>query len=324
MEQQDIHSQAVLVTGGTGFAGRHLLHALLEAGFTNLHTSHFGKRPLPEVCTRPEVTVHTVDLTDAVKVAEFIQEVQPAHIYHLASFAAVGKSFEQAEALLHNNIMLQLHLLNAVKAHAPQARVLIIGSAEEYGRVPASYREKKIDEDCPFNPVNPYAVTKVTQDLLAQAFYFSYNLNIVRVRPFNHIGEGQTVEFVVPAFASQIVAVERGVQDKISVGNLSSVRDFTDVKDMVKAYMTLMESGKVGDVYNVGSGQGWKIREVLDMLLAHSTQHVTVEVDPNRMRPSDVAYFVADTTKVEQLGWKPQIPIEQTLERILSEWREKV
>jgi GDP-4-dehydro-6-deoxy-D-mannose reductase len=318
-----ITTQPILVTGGTGFAGRHLLQALIDQGYQNLHTTHFGRSVLPDVCSHPSVQVHKVDLTDAEKVAEAVQAIQPAQVYHLASFAAVGKSFEQAQSLMNNNIMLQLHILNAVKNHASEAKVLTIGSAEEYGRVPTVYQEKKIDEHCPFNPVNPYAVTKVTQDLLAQAFYFSYKLNIVRARPFNHIGEGQSVEFVVPAFASQIVAVERGQQDALLVGNLDSVRDFTDVKDMVKAYIVLMNQGKVGEVYNIGSGQGWKIREVLDMLLSYSTQQITVEVDTTRLRPSDVAYFVADNTKIAQLGWKPELPIEVTLQRILSEWRVK-
>lgn len=323
MENEQL-SQSILITGGTGFAGRHLIQALLDQGFQQIHTTHFGQAPLPEVCKDTHVTIHNVNLTDPAAVAELVQKTQPAQIYHLASFAAVGKSFEQAEPLLQNNIMLQLHVLNAVQHHAPAARVLIIGSAEEYGRVPAGLDGRKIDESFPFNPVNPYAVTKVTQDLLAQAFYFSFDLQVLRVRPFNHIGEGQSPEFVIPAFASQVAAVEKGKQDVIKVGNLSSVRDFTDVKDMVQAYVTVMNKGKVGDVYNIGSGRGWKIGEVLDMLLAHSTRKIKVEVDQTRLRPSDVEYFVADATKVQALGWSAQIPLSETLERILNEWREKV
>jgi GDP-4-dehydro-6-deoxy-D-mannose reductase len=171
--------------------------------------------------------------------------------------------------------------------------------------------------------VNPYAVTKVTQDLLAQAFSLSFNLNIVRARPFNHIGEGQSPDFVIPAFASQIVAVERGQQESIRVGKLQTVRDFTDVKDMVNAYIVVMNQGKVGEVYNIGSGRGWKIGEVLDMLIAHSTAQITVEVDQARLRPSDVEYFVADAHRVQELGWSAQIPLEETLLRILNEWRKK-
>ncbi len=314
----------ILVTGGTGFAGRHLLQTLLDAGYTNLHTTHFGSQSLPEVCQSEYVSVHKVNLTVPTEVNELIKRVSPSQIYHLASFAAVGKSFEQAEHIINNNVMLQLHLLNAVKEFAAAAKILIIGSAEEYGRVPKELQGRKIDESFPFNPINPYAVTKVTQDLLAQAFYFSYKLQILRVRPFNHIGEGQTIDFVIPAFASQIVAVEQGKQPAIQVGNLSSVRDFTDVRDMVRAYVTVMEKGTVGDVYNIGSGKGWKIQEVLDMLLAHSSQKITVEVDQSRLRPSDVEYFVADATKIQELGWSPQVPLTETLEMILNEWRKKI
>jgi len=320
----DSHTQPILITGGTGFAGRHLIQALLDDGFQNIHTTHFGNSPVPEVCQNEAVSIHQVNLTEAEAVAQLIKAVQPAQIYHLASFAAVGKSFEQAGAILQNNIMLQLHVLNAVQQHAPQAKILIIGSAEEYGRIPQDKLGQKIDESYPLNPVNPYAVTKVTQDLLAQAFYFSFKLNILRVRPFNHIGEGQSPDFVIPAFASQIVAVEKGTQECLKVGKLDSVRDFTDVKDMVRAYIIVMNVGEVGDVYNIGSGTGWKISEVLDMLLAHSTQKIKVEVDETRLRPSDVEYFVADAHRIQELGWSPQVPLSETLERILNEWREKV
>jgi nucleoside-diphosphate-sugar epimerase len=145
--------QPILVTGGTGFAGRHLITALIHQGYRNIHTTHFGHSPLPEVCQSECVTVHTVNLTEANAVADLVRAVKPAHIYHLASFAAVGKSFDQAEAILQNNIMLQLHVLNAVKDHAPTARVLIIGSAEEYGKLPPELLGKKIDESFPLNAI---------------------------------------------------------------------------------------------------------------------------------------------------------------------------
>ncbi len=321
MANQNTLSQSILITGGTGFAGRHLIQALIEQGYTNLHTTHYTKTSLPEVVKNEKVQLHELNLTDPAAVVELIKTVHPIQIYHLAAFAAVGKSFEQAEALLQNNIMLQLHLLNAVKEFAPQAKVLIIGSAEEYGRLPIELKNRKISETFPLNPVNPYAVTKVTQDLLAQAYYFSFKLQILRVRPFNHIGEGQSVDFVIPAFASQIVAVEQDKQEVMKVGNLTSIRDFTDVKDMVQAYILVMNQGEIGDVYNIGSGQGWKISQVLDMLLTHSNRKITIQVDETRLRPSDVEYFVADATKVQKLGWHASIPLSETLERILNEWR---
>lgn len=324
MTELDPRSHIVLVTGGTGFAGRHLLRHLLDLGYTNLHATTFGNSPLPEVCNDPAVHVKHIDLTQKDDVYQYIQELQPTQIYHLASFAAVGKSFDRAEQLLQNNILLQLFMLEAVQKFAPKARFLSIGSAEEYGRIPQELEGKKIDELCPLNPVNPYAVSKVTQDLLAHSFYLSHKLNIVRVRPFNHIGEDQSVEFVLSAFASQIVAIEHGHESMLRVGNLTSVRDFTDVKDMARAYATLMHSGTVGEVYNAGSGKGWKISEVLDMLRAQSTTTIATEEDPGRLRPSDIQYFVADITKIQKLGWTPEIPLEKTITRILNDWRKKL
>ncbi len=183
--------------------------------------------------------------------------MQPTQIYHLASFAYVGKSFDKAEELLNNNILLQLNLLAAVKEFSPQSRLLVIGSAEEYG-ISLSDEEIPYDEDHKFRPINPYAVSKITQDMLAYVYYVSFGLDIVTVRPFNHIGERQSSDFAIPAFTNQVVAIERGEQEKLMVGNLTAIRDFTDVKDMMKAYIVAMNKGKKGEVYNIGSGTGVK------------------------------------------------------------------
>jgi GDP-4-dehydro-6-deoxy-D-mannose reductase len=312
-------SPVILITGGTGFAGSHLIEALLAKGYTNIHTTHFGPNTqLTNLAS--QIQLHQIDLTQRDATLALFQEVQPTQVYHLASFAAVGKSFEQAEPLLHNNTILQLNVLEAMRQFTPTARLLSIGSAEEYGTVAVQH---ELDESTPFNPINPYAVSKVTQEMLSLAFFTSYQLQIVRARPFNHIGEKQSLDFVIPAFVSQIVKIERGEQDVLKVGNLSAVRDFTDVKDMVQAYIALMEKGQVGEVYNIGSGKGWQIKEILDKLIQLSTTQITVEQDPTRMRPSDVPYFVANSTKVKQLGWSPTIPIEETLQRILLDWRQR-
>jgi GDP-4-dehydro-6-deoxy-D-mannose reductase len=309
----------ILVTGGTGFAGTHLIEALLAKGYANIHATHFGQAA-QTFSDSAQVHFHQLDLTDRNATISLFQTLRPTQIYHLASFAAVGKSFEQAEPLLKNNTILQLNVLEAIRQHTPAARLLSIGSAEEYGTVAVQH---ELDEQTPFNPVNPYAVSKVTQEMLSLAYLTSYQLQIVRARPFNHIGEKQSPEFVIPAFVSQIVKIERGEQDVLKVGNLSAVRDFTDVKDMVQAYITLMENGQVGQVYNIGTGKGWQISEVLEKLLVLSTTKITVEQDPTRMRPSDVPYFVANNSRIKQLGWNPTIPIEETLQRILLDWRQR-
>ncbi len=314
----ELHEQPILVTGGTGFAGSHLLEALAEAGYRNLHTTSLqAKRPN---WVSPDVVIHQVELTDSVATAEFIAELQPVHIYHLASMAVVGQSFEIAQSLLSNNIALQLNVLEAVRSHAPGARLLTIGSAEEYGAVRLG-PDEKINEGYPLSPVNPYAVSKTTQDLLAHAYHQSYQLQIVRTRPFNHIGERQTPHFAISSFAKQIVAIERGQQSEIKVGNLQAVRDFTDVKDMVRAYITLMEHGRVGEVYNIGSGVGRSIEELLAELCRQATAPIKVSIDQNLIRPLDVPRLVADNGKIAQLGWFPTIPLPNTLQRMLEYWR---
>ncbi len=311
----------ILITGGTGFAGGHLIAELLTQGYTDIHATHFGSQPIPQF-SQP-VTFHQLNLTDETATNLLFEKLQPASIYHLASFAAVGKSFERASSLLNNNITLQLNVLNAAVKFTPHARILIIGSAEEYGRTNLQTGES-IDESYPLNPSEPYGVSKVAQDLLAQTFFYAFNLPVIRVRPFNHIGEGQTADFVVASFASQIAAIEQGQQTTLKVGNLSAVRDFTDVKDMVKAYILLMEKGVPGQVYNVGSGHGLTIQDVLNKLIQLAGDKIEIETDPSRMRPSDIPYFTANNQKISKLGWSPTIPIETTLQRILADWRKRI
>lgn len=308
----------ILVTGATGFAGSHLLEALQDAGYGDVYGTAFGTVPDDFPFIRKDRLIR-VDLTNEKDTEKLVEDVKPDWIFHLAAFAFVGQSFERAADVMHNNVTLQLHLLRAIKAHAPQARVLIIGSAEEYGI--SEPLEIPIKEDHPFRPVNPYSVSKVTQDLLAYAFAMSYNMHILRVRPFNHIGERQTADFAIPAFCKQIVSVENGKQDKIFVGNLEGIRDFTDVKDMVKAYITVMEKGQVNDVYNIGSGTGVKMQDMVNMLIGMAKVPVSLEIDPARLRPLDIPSIIADAGKVRALGWSTTIPLKETLARTLEYWR---
>lgn len=313
--------QAILITGGTGFAGTHLINALIEKGYTNIHSTHFGPQPIPDFTQ--EIHFHALNLTDAEATEKLFADLKPVAVYHLASFAAVGKSFERAGSLLNNNITLQLNVLNAIKNSCPESRLLVIGSAEEYGKTDLKAGES-IDESFPLNPAEPYGVSKVAQDLLSQTFFYAFKLQVIRVRPFNHIGEGQTSDFVVSSFASQVASIEKGTQNTLKVGNLAAVRDFTDVKDMVRAYILLMEEGESGQVYNIGSGNSYTIQYILDTLIKLSGKEIKVETDPSRMRPSDIPYFTANSNKIKALGWQVTIPIEQTLQRILDDWRKRV
>ncbi len=314
-------NQKILITGGSGFVGSHLVEYLRQCGEGQIHITTYGSSDDLVQKLLPTEAIHQIDLTDSEATSDLITDLQPDQIYHLASFATTGLSFEQVGRTLQNNTQLQLSLLEAVRMQSPDSRLLIVGSAEEYGL--SHDGELPIKEDHPLRPVNPYAVSKITQDLLAYAYTHSYNLNIVRVRPFNHTGERQTTQFVVPAFMEQIVAIEAGRQPTLKVGNLDSIRDFSDVKDIVKAYTLLMTTGKTGEVYNVGSGVGTSLQQVVKQLQALAKVPIQVELDPTRQRPSDVPATVADISKIEGLGWQPTIALSETLERVLSWWREK-
>jgi GDP-4-dehydro-6-deoxy-D-mannose reductase len=313
---------SILITGGTGFVGSHLVETLIAHGYQDVHVTSLSGTSGFLAGLLPQDHVHQLDLSDFAAVQNMLQQLQPTQIYHLAAHAAVSSSFEQGREVLENNLKLQLSLLEAVRDYLPKTRVLVVGSGMEYDLI--SYtQEKMISELHPLGPVSPYAVSKVIQDLLGLSYAYSYNLDIVRARPFNHIGERQTTDFAIPSFAQQVVAIERNQQDHISVGNLDAIRDFTDVKDVCEAYVLIMEKAPSKEVYNIGSGKGYTMREMLDMLSQLSTAQVRVEIDPNKVRPLDVPAIIADSSKIRQLGWEPHIPIQDALKRILEEWRQK-
>jgi len=264
-----------------------------------------------------------LDLEDEQAVVELLQKVQPSGIIHLAARPSVNESFTHAWLVLKTNVHLQLVMLEAMRVAAPQARLLSIGSAQEYGTVPAEYREKPLPETTPLQPNNPYAISKVTAEHLAQTYHQSYGLDVIQARPFNQIGPGQASAFAVASFAQQIVKIEQGEQQQLLVGNLAAIRDFTDVRDAAAAYEVLLQTGESGQVYNLGSGNGVSMQSLLDTLIELSTAQVQVEVDPQRLRPSDTPYFVADNTKIAALGWTPRYPLQQTLTDILEYERQQ-
>ena len=312
----------ILITGGTGFAGSHLVEALQIEGYNNVHvTSYGGSSEYLEKLIGKD-NIHQLDLTNKENTNSLIKKLVPDEIYHLASFAYVGKSFDKAEELLANNVTLQLNLLWAVKNFSPKSRLLVVGSAEEYG-ISVSEEEIPYDENHKFRPINPYAVSKITQDMLSYAYHVSFDLDIVTVRPFNHIGERQSPDFAIPSFTSQIVAIEKGEQEKLMVGNLTAIRDFTDVKDMMNAYIIVMNKGKKGEVYNIGSGKGVKMIDVVQKIASLSIKEIIIEEDKSRFRPHDIPEMVADNGKIKSLGWEPKISLEDSLARIIESIRIK-
>lgn len=322
MSKNDI----VLITGGTGFAGSHLVELLIEQGYTQIHVTAYNLAESYVTSLLPAENIHQLNLIDTQATATLIKDLRPNHIYHLAAMAEAGSSFESAEKTIVNNTLLQLNVLEAIRLHAPQARVLIIGSAQEYDliKLPQTNPPTPVSETQPLGPGNPYAVSKVSQDLMGLSYHYAYNLDVVRARPFNHSGERQMPAFAIPDFARQIALAESGQSSEIKVGNLEGIRDFTDVKDVVKAYVILMENGVAGEVYNIGSGQGFKMQDILDQLVTLATVPITITVDQDKLRPLDVPVVIADNAKMKQLGWQPTIPLAETLLRVLNYWRHEV
>lgn len=315
----------VLITGVTGFVGQYLAELLIDqdAELHGTYHSDEGVNRLGDV--KDTISLYKVDLTNKEQVNELIEKVRPDEVYHLAAQSSPSISLIKPEETLSTNIFSELFLLEALKDNdLIKTRVLIVTSADVYGKVEES--DLPIDEDTSFNPVNPYAVSKITQDFLALQYFLTYNLQIVRARTFNHIGPRQQPKFVVPMFAQQIAEIDNGKKEPVlKHGNLDAKRDFTDVRDIVKAYASLMEKGVAGEVYNVGSGKSVSIKYVLDVLLSFSDKQITTEEDKDLVRPVDIKDISSDSTKlVELTGWRPEISLETTLKDTLDYFRKLV
>lgn len=313
-----------LITGVGGFAGSHLAAYLaaqpdLEVFGCVLHAD------LPRALLPSSVCVLASDLRQPQAVQHLFDEVRPDLVFHLAAQAFIPESLRDPWGTLENNIRSQVNVLEAALRLDRSPRILIVGSNEEYGQVQP--HELPLREDSPFRPNSPYAVSKVAQDLLGLQYFLSHKLHIVRVRPFNHIGPGQDERFVAPAFAKQIAEIEAGLrpQPVIYVGNLEAQRDFSDVRDVVRAYYLALQHGAPGEVYNVCSGQPRSIRYLLDVMLSASRTPITVEHDPSRMRPADTPISYGDPNRLHAAtGWQPHIPFEQTVWDVLDDWRKRV
>lgn len=312
-----------LITGISGFVGSHLAEYLLETTDWEVAGTVFG--PYGNISSlRDRLELYPAELSRLEVMTFILEQAQPDVVFHLAAQPLVSASRRDPWGTLETNIRMQLNVLEGVAQVKAGCRVLVVGSSEEYGLV--SPEDLPVDEDTPLRPTNPYALSKVTQDLMGLQYHLTRNLYTIRVRPFNHIGPRQQAGFVAPDFASQIATAEIGLQPPtIEVGNLSARRDFSDVRDVVQAYVTLITHGEPGQVYNVGAGRSHSIQELLDTLLAMSRVSIAVQQDPERMRPSDVADIVCDATRIRNLtGWQPKISFEQSLHDILEYWRWRV
>lgn len=313
----------VLITGITGFAGSHLAeHVLADFPDVEVHGTYRWRSRMENVDhLLDSIRLHEADLRDYSSLHRVLDTVRPDYVFHLAAQSFVPSSWTAPSETLTTNVAGQTNLFEAIRSLGLDPVVQIACSSEEYGLVLPD--EVPIRETNPLRPLSPYAVSKVAQDMLAYQYFQSFGLRAVRTRGFNHTGPRRGSVFVTSNFARQIATIEAGLAPPvIRVGNLDAVRDFTDVRDMVRAYWLAVTRGKPGEVYNVASGEGITIRALLDRLLALSEAEVEIEVDPERLRPSDVEILIGDSSRFRaDTGWEPRIPLDQTLRDVLDYWR---
>lgn len=315
-----------LITGISGFAGSFLAEHLLSTNTYEVSGTYLTENSLENVSDiATHIHLSKVDLTKEKEVDTLIATTKPDYVFHLAALPSPSDSFKNPSGYLQNNINAELFLLEALKnQNLTTTRTLIVASSEEYGLV--SQEDLPIDEDTPLRPVSPYGVSKIAQDFLGLQYHLSYMLDIVRVRPFGQIGPRLSPNFAPSIFSKKIAEIEKGIREPVvTVGNLDSKRDFTNVKDMVEAYRLLLEKGESGEVYNAGSGASYKISDILQILLSMSSKEIKVQIDQELLRPQDIPELRCDNSKITKVtGWIPKIPIEQTLKEILDYWRGKV
>ena len=312
----------VLVTGVTGFAGSHLVDYMAERGDAEIWgIQRWRSRTENIEHLRGSMKLVECDLRDAESTRDTIEQIKPDWIFHLAAQSFVPTSWKAPTESLTTNVLGQLHLFEACRRLGLKPRIQVACSSEEYGMVHED--ELPIKETNPLRPLSPYAVSKVAQDMLAYQYFMSYKTDVVRTRGFNHEGPRRGPVFVASDFAKQVADIERGLKAPvIHVGNLEARRDFTDVRDMVRAYWLALEKCQGGEIYNICSGKAWRIKDVLDLLLGMTKVRIEVREDPARLRPSDVPVLLGDHSKfTDRTGWKPSIPFEQTLKDMLEFWR---
>lgn len=305
-----------LIIGAAGFVGGYLIHQLKLSGLSVAAT----KMP-NETMNDNDINIYNLNILDKNAITDLLEQTRPQYIFLLAAQSSVALSWENPQLTIDVNIKGSVNVLEAVRQLSYSPRVLLIGSGEEYGHV--SQASIPIAEDTPQRPGNIYAATKACQNMIGKLYADGYNMPVMMVRAFNHFGPKQSPMFVVADFCRQVAEIEKGIREPvIHVGNLSVRRDFTDVRDVVRAYSLLIQKGSRGETYNVGSGNAIEIKEILNKILALSNCPITIYQDDKKFRPSDVPIIEADITKLQECtGWTAEIPLEQTLSDTLNYWR---
>jgi GDP-4-dehydro-6-deoxy-D-mannose reductase len=309
-----------LVTGADGFAGRHLCELMRAGGETVAGLVRRPDEPDP-----PEgVELIGADVTDAAAVEGAVRAAAPDRLFHLAAVSIPADALEAPTETFAVNALGTLHVLEAVRRHAPRCRVVVVGSSEVYGRRPGT--AASLREEDPLEPENPYAASKAAADLLALQYARGFGLHVVRARPFNHTGPGQSPRLVWSAFAEQVARAEAGLAEPLlRVGNLDVARDFSDVRDVVRAYALLAERGRPGEAYNVCSGRADRLRELVELLLGEARCWMQVQVDPRRVRAGEPPVVCGDPSRIAAAtGWAASTPMRQTLRDLLDWWRARV
>lgn len=300
----------VLIFGISGFVGRYLAQEFISHGYKVYGSDIAEIQQLED-----GIEFHKADLLDAQNVEKVVADIMPHIIVNLAAVSSVGLSWNMPQTTMSVNVVGALNIMEAARKCQPMPKVLFVGSSEEY-----QISEQSISEATPLNANNPYGISKMTQESFAELYRDRYGMKIYCVRPFNHTGVGQKDNFVLPSFCKQVAAIERsGKAGTMKVGNLSAERDFSDVRDIVKAYRMIVENEDCTRVYNVGSGKAHSIQEILDYIVSLCSQEVTVETDPERFRPVDTPRICCDNRLIKQeLGWEPEYTIFDTVKRMFE------
>jgi len=321
--------KSILITGISGFVGGHFTRFIInKQPDYDIHGVSRSKPAWDFIANRDlilnEITFHQCDLLDSKKINEIIGEIQPDYILHLASFSSVSQSWREPLASFLNNTNAFLNIIEAVRIQGSNTKILSIGSSEEYGIVKKS--DLPLTEKKPVAPANPYAVARVSEEHLAQIYATGYHLNICCTRSFNHIGPGQSDQFVVSSIAKQFAEIAiHHKKPVIKIGAGSIIRDFIDIEDVIRAYDAIFEKGVTGEVYNVCSGRGHSINDIVKSLSELTQTPVTVEHNTNLLRPIDNPVLIGNYRKLQTItGWKPECPIEKSLEKIHTYWLNKL
>lgn len=307
----------VLVTGATGFVGQHLVRFLNSLQYT-VYGTYLSKEALARV---PAVKLFRCDVRDAGRLRSIVRQIRPNRIYHLAAQSSPVESFRNLQGVYETNFWGTYNLLEAVRQVAPKARVLVVGSGQCYGPVKPS--QLPATEDQAFAPPNPYALSKAAADMLAGQYYSRFGLHLIRARPFNHTGPGQAADFVCSDFARQIAAIDLGLRRPVvCTGDLRAKRDFSDVRDVVRAYELLLEKATPGEAYNVASGQATSVRQIVRLLASFSSRPIRLSVQRQRLRPGDARTLYGSNRKLRYAtNWKPVYSLRSTLQDLYEYWK---